>query len=164
MLAAARDEATLAIGIDADAGGLGDGWRKAARSGLPNALFVLAAAERLPAELVGVADLVTVHFPWGSLLRGIREADPCVIGNLAAVARPGAELRLLLSVAPRDGLPPFDAGDVRRLADPYRSLGLDLLEARPASAREIADTRSSWAKRLQAAERREVTLARFRRC
>jgi hypothetical protein len=32
---------------------------------------VLAAAERPPEELDGLADLVTVHFPWGSLLSGL---------------------------------------------------------------------------------------------
>ena len=42
---------------------------------LPNALFVVAAAERVPAELHGLADELTILFPWGSLLRGALALD-----------------------------------------------------------------------------------------
>jgi hypothetical protein len=63
------------IGIDANAASMADASRRAARpvkrGGLPNALFVVAAAENLPSELGGWAEAVTVHFPWGSLLRGL---------------------------------------------------------------------------------------------
>ena len=60
------------------------------RGGLPNALFVVAAVEATPAELDGVADLVTVHFPWGSLLRGLLGADPAIMSSLTRVLRPSA--------------------------------------------------------------------------
>ena len=86
------------------------GWRprrggrpaRPSRGGLPNALFVVAAVEALPAELEGVADLVTVHFPWGSLLRGLLGADPATMSSLTRVLRPGANLQLLVSSTVRD--------------------------------------------------------------
>ena len=57
----------LVIGVDANAAAMiGAAWRAAARpnrGGLPNALFVVEAVEALPAELNGVADLVTAHLP-----------------------------------------------------------------------------------------------------
>jgi 16S rRNA (adenine(1408)-N(1))-methyltransferase len=37
---------------------------------------VQAAVEDLPEDLADVADEVHVHFPWGSLLRGVATGDP----------------------------------------------------------------------------------------
>ncbi len=61
-------------------------YRKPAKGGAPNALFVQAAIEDLPAELDGVADEIHVHFPWGSLLRAV------ATGDVVAVAEPAADL------------------------------------------------------------------------
>ena len=58
---------------------------------------MVAAAEALPPELDGLAGLVTVHFPWGSLLRGLLAADPAVLGGLARVLAPGGTLSMLVS-------------------------------------------------------------------
>jgi 16S rRNA (adenine(1408)-N(1))-methyltransferase len=65
-VAAARPD-RLVVGVDANAAAMAEASRRAAakprRGGLPNALFVVAAAEALPPELAGVAELVTAHFP-----------------------------------------------------------------------------------------------------
>jgi 16S rRNA (adenine(1408)-N(1))-methyltransferase len=68
VLATARREPDrLVVGIDANADVMANASRRAAgspkRGGLPNALFVVAAAEALPAELHGTADVLTAHFP-----------------------------------------------------------------------------------------------------
>ncbi len=67
LAAAAAEPDRLVVGIDANAAAIAEASRRAAakpgRGGLPNALFVVAAAEALPRELDGVADLVTAHFP-----------------------------------------------------------------------------------------------------
>jgi 16S rRNA (adenine(1408)-N(1))-methyltransferase len=55
-------------------------------------------------------------------------------------------------------VPGFDA-----LAAAYARHGLRLVEARPATAEEVAASRSSWAKRLGAGAARPVTLLRLRR-
>jgi 16S rRNA (adenine(1408)-N(1))-methyltransferase len=75
LAAAAAQPDRLVVGVDANAAGIMTASRRAAakpsRGGLPNALFVVPPLRHCPpAELEGVADLVTVHFPWGSLLRG----------------------------------------------------------------------------------------------
>ena len=55
LAAAAAQPDRLVVGVDANAAGMATASRRAAarpaRGGLPNALFVLAAAEALPAEL-----------------------------------------------------------------------------------------------------------------
>ena len=160
----------LAIGVDANAGSMVEASRRAARAtrrgGLPNALFVVAAAEALPTELDGRADALTVHFPWGSLLRGLLEADPAVVAGMARVTRPGATVTLLLSVTERDrsiGHTSLDELRFDALAPCYAAYGLRLREARRASVEQVAQAHSSWAKRLGAGISRPVWFVRLER-
>jgi 16S rRNA (adenine(1408)-N(1))-methyltransferase len=169
LATAAAQPDRLVVGVDANAAGMMTASRRAAarpaRGGLPNALFVVAAAEALPAELDGVADLVTVHFPWGSLLRGLVGADPATMTGLARVLRPGASLQLLLSSTARDhsaGVAPIQAATLRALAESYAAWGLAVTELRPATVADVADAHSTWAKRLGAGTRRPAWLLRAR--
>jgi 16S rRNA (adenine(1408)-N(1))-methyltransferase len=104
---------------------------------------------------------MTINFPWGSLLRGVLGADDGVLEGVAELLAPGAEARALVSVVPRDGVPPVPPADA--LAGAYARHGLRLLESRPATAAEIAASGSSWAKRLRAGAARPVTLLRLAR-
>lgn len=162
MLAtAAREPDTLAIGVDANAPAMADASRRAIRrNALPNALFVVAAAERPPDGLRGLAGSLTVHFPWGSLLRGLLGEDDAVLAGVARLMAPGAEARVLLSVTPRDGMPTVPPRASLQAA--YQRQGLDLVDMRPATPEEVAGSGSSWAKRLRAGRERPVTLLRLR--
>ncbi|MGV9822552.1 class I SAM-dependent methyltransferase [Nocardia xishanensis] len=159
LAAATAAPERLVIGVDANAAGMAEASRKAARGKLANTLFVVAAAERLPRELDGVADLVTVYFPWGSLLRGIVTADPVIVAGLARVMKPGASLSILLSVTEHDrssGLPPIDERDLRGLAEPFATQGLTITGVTSATAADIVATGSSWGKRLGAGAQRSA--------
>ena len=170
MLAAAAAQADrLVVGVDANAAAMATASRRAAakpsRGGLPNALFVVAAAEALPHELDGVADLVTVHFPWGSLLRGLLAVDPAIMAGLTRVLRPGGTLRLLVSATVRDrgvGVAPLQAATLEALAGSYAGWGLAPSEVRPATPAEVAGAHSTWGKRLGAGTRRPAWLLRAR--
>lgn len=153
----------LAVGIDADAASMRRAAGRASRDRLGNALFVVAAAEDLPAELHGVADHVSIVFPWGSLLRGLVTGSPAVLGSVAPVLRPGGDLLAMWSIADRDrgGVTPPNPDDLAFAAAGH---GLIVFEHRRASQIEIDATGSSWAKRLAAGRSREVTLFRARRC
>ena len=122
------------------------------RGGHPNALFVVAAVETPPVELVGRADLVTVHFAWGSLLRGLLAADPRAATGLASLLRAEGVLEGMLSIDDRDGLDELAAivADRGRLAADWSAHGLGLEELRPATDIEVAASSSTWAKRLGA--------------
>lgn len=161
LAAAAARPDTLVVGIDANASGMADASRRAARRGaLPNALFAVAAAEQPPPALHARADELTITFPWGSLLRGVLGAEDRVLAGVAALLAPGATARVLVSVVPRDGVPPIPAAE--RLAAAYAPHGLALVEARAATPAEVAASGSSWAKRLRAGTARPVTLLRLR--
>lgn len=137
------------------------------RGGLANAVFVVAAAEALPAALDGIATALTVHFPWGSLLDGLLCADPCILAGIRRVTRPGATVTLLLSVTERDhvaAMASFSDDVIARLGRCYAAHGLALTEGRPATAAEVAGSHSTWARRLGAGARRPAWLLRFRVC
>ena len=161
MLARARAvTADLALGVDANASGMVETALRAARrptrGGAANARFIVAAAEALPRELAGAADLVTVQFPWGSLLRGIVRGEAGIVCPLTGLLKTveDAELRLLISVEARDralGLATLDAYGVDRIVQSFGQAGLRPRDVRPATADDLAASHSTWAKRLRAA-------------
>jgi 16S rRNA (adenine(1408)-N(1))-methyltransferase len=162
LAAAARRPDTLVVGVDTNAAAMADSSRRASRgrAALPNALFAVAAAERPPEALHGMAGSLTVNFPWGSLLRGLLGEDDAVLAGVARLMAPGVEGAALLSVVPRDGMPPVPPP--ASLAPAYARHGLELVEMRAATPEEVAASGSSWAKRLRAGRERPVTLLKLR--
>lgn len=84
---------TFAIGVDSCREPLRDASRRAPA----NALYLIASAEALPRELAGLADHITISFPWGSLQRGLLTGDPALLASLTTLAHPGALLELRLN-------------------------------------------------------------------
>jgi 16S rRNA (adenine(1408)-N(1))-methyltransferase len=172
--AAAREPATLVLGLDTSAAAMVAASRRAARpvrkGGHANVRFILACAEIPPDALIGIADLVTVRFPWGSLLRGCVGRDAAVAAGIAAFVAPDGTLEVLLAPATRDGLeavPTEVEAIVAAAASAFEPFGLELVDGRAAAAGEIATSGSTWAKRLAAGRNgdagRLVTLVRFNR-
>jgi 16S rRNA (adenine(1408)-N(1))-methyltransferase len=129
-----------------------------------NVLFAVARVEDAPRELAGVADRITVSFPWGSLLRGIVRAESSVVVPLARIAKPGACVEMLLSVETQDaasGLAPDDIAALSARADAFARCGLVIERVAIASEDEMVASGSSWAKRLGGSRR--VSALRLRR-
>jgi 16S rRNA (adenine(1408)-N(1))-methyltransferase len=156
VLARARAEPTaFVVGLDADARSMAESSRRAARradrGGTPNALFLAAAAERLPGPLARRASLVTVMFPWGSLLAGALGRDDAVTAGLAGLVADGGRIEILTSVEPLDrvaGLERLDPLDGNAIAVAWAAHGLDLACRRPATPAEIDASHSTWGRRL----------------
>ena len=113
-------------------------------------LFVVSSVEQLPARLAETADAATVHFPWGSLLRGLTSADDAVLTPIARLVRAGGALELVLQTA-----------DVALAG--FERHGLALVDRHLATDAEVAATRSRWAKRLGIGPARPAVVFRFRR-
>lgn len=150
------------IGIDANARPLEKIsekiYRKPAKGGLPNVIFLQAAVEDLPAELDGVADEVHVHFPWGSLLRAVATGDERVLRNLRRICAENALLEVVIGLDPerdrfeleRLGVQAISLADVDSTLLPnYRSAGFEILERGVLSPSEWPRLQTSWAKRLK---------------
>jgi hypothetical protein len=146
---AAEDPDRFVVGFDASPDAMRDASRRAARSaargGLPNARFVVSSIEALPAGLESFADLVTVHFPWGSLRDAAVGSNPQLTARIASLVRSGGQLRMLLSAAERDGGRPIDP---EGLPAAYAAFGLRLSAFRPATLDDAVAAHSSWGKRL----------------
>src|SRR6185369_16854166 len=71
------------IGVDA----CRENLREHSNAKLPNALFVIANAQRLPYELNGLVSHITINFPWGSLLESLLSGDSNLMRGLEAISR-----------------------------------------------------------------------------
>jgi 16S rRNA (adenine(1408)-N(1))-methyltransferase len=147
--------------------------RRAARSsekgGLPNAVFVAAGVEMLPHELAELADLVTVRFPWGSLLRGALGLDGSAAASIARLVAPAGALEITVSVEQRDTIgrdqpaSTFGEWDLERIRRTYDSLGLQLCDVNLLDPERIDDLHSSWARRLRVDRDRRAWSLRLER-
>jgi 16S rRNA (adenine(1408)-N(1))-methyltransferase len=133
------------------------------------AWFLAVGVERLPPELAGLADLVTVRFPWGSLLRGALGLHADVTASIVRLVAPGGRLELTVSVTRRDapavtGLDGGLDGAARaRMAAAFAIHGLELVDARTLNPAALATLHSTWGRRLCAGGERtawRVTFAR----
>ena len=151
---AAREPGSLVIGVDASAASMAESSRRAERTRRPNALFLAAGVEAVSGSpLAGRADLVTVTFPWGSLLRGALGLDEAALAGITATLAPGGRLEVLASVRPSDavdGLTTLDADADPAIAARWCAVGLTMASFRPATRAEVAASGSSWARRLGA--------------
>lgn len=113
-----------------------------------NALFVIANAESLPHELNGIAQHLTINFPWGSLLEGLLNNESNLLNGLRRVMQPKAklEIRLNSSALAQAGWR-LEAG-----AEQVQAVLLNndfaMKEARLMLAEELASFPTTWAKRL----------------
>ena len=131
------------LGIDADARAPAEASRRVARRAPSaddrRAWFVAAGVETLPAGLTGLADLVTVHFPWGSLLRGVLGVDSGVAASIARLVAPGGRLEITLSLVARDrhdiAGDAFGAADIERMTATLRDARADPDRGPPAIGR-----------------------------
>lgn len=131
--------------------------RKPARGGRPNACFLRVSAEAVPEELHGVADEVRVTLPWGRLLEGIVVPDPAVLGGIAALGCPGAEVVVVLngeiwaeSLPSRfRDLPAPTTEHVAAVVTPaLGAAGVTIDEVRWLTAEEAHAIPTTWARRL----------------
>lgn len=146
--------------------------RKPAKGGLPNAMFVQAAVESLPDEFAGVANEIHVHFPWGSLLKAVANADASVLGSLHRIAAPDCLLEIVIGLDPvrdrselaRLGVPELTLVIIHSYLIPrYASAGFDSVEVRRLGSKEWSKFETSWARKLSGNEGRDVFYLVFRR-
>jgi 16S rRNA (adenine(1408)-N(1))-methyltransferase len=139
--------------------------RKPARGGRANALFVVASVQALPEELTGLADTLSINFPWASLLSALVLPEPPVLVALRRLARAGCELIALLNqsvfddrpYAARLGLPELsDAWVEDTLRPAYRAAGFEIRTC--AIVEGDMPHQTSWGQHLTLASGRRTRL------
>jgi 16S rRNA (adenine(1408)-N(1))-methyltransferase len=132
------------IGIDA----CRENLRAASRRNIPNTMYLIANARALPAELGGLADRLTINFPWGSLLTGLLAGDPALLGSLLSLARPGAGLEIRLNgEALAETGTDLEAG-AAAIAAVLPGSGFRVRAMRALGPAELKAFPSTWARRL----------------
>ena len=168
---ARHDPAGVYIAVDPDAAGLSEyayrASRKAARGGVDNAAFVVAPVEALPPELKGIAEVVRVNFPWGSLLRGLLVPEVTTLQALATLGKPDSRFEFVISYDPShdtgafsgEALPALDEAYIdATLAPAYAEHGIAITERRQVYRDEALELPSTWGRRLLHARPRDVYL------
>ena len=152
---------SLVIGIDPVKDAMADVARrssaKPSRGGVPNALFVVASAETLPAVLSSKASLVSVNYPWGSLLRTLVLPDPDGMRALVGLLKQAGRLIALLNASVTDdrdygerlGLPPLEDAHVdERLVPGWQESGLEEVSWHRLEPDEEPSHHTTWGRRL----------------
>lgn len=173
--AAAACPAKFYIGVDANVKPLEKpsmkATRKPAKGGLPNAMFVQAAVEDLPAEFDGVADEIHIHFPWGSLLKAVATGDVDILASLKRIAAPGCLLEIIIGIDPerdraeldRLGVPELTPIILHSFLIPkYITAGFEYVESGALTRNEWSSLETSWARKLGQGANRTVTFIVFR--
>lgn len=156
----------LCIGIDASRDGLIEASQKALKTlkkgGVSNALFVLSSIEALPAELCNLADIITINYPWGSLLHAVTKPDRAILQKIAAIGKAGSSLKMLLnwsvfeneSYCERLGLPKLTLANIEnQLRRPYEEAGITILSHGLVTS---STTSTTWGKKLVKGSARSV--------
>jgi 16S rRNA (adenine(1408)-N(1))-methyltransferase len=167
---ARRRPDTLVVGLDAGP----DAMRKTAaraaakpaKGGVPNALFVWASVEQLPAELDQVTEVHSL-MPWGSLLRALVAPDAAVLRAITGRCVPGAQFLITLNLhAWRPPVPevgetpePTPESALTSLAPAYAAAGWSLQVADYLDETQVAELGTSWTKRLGSSRARLDVLA-----
>ncbi len=149
------------IGLDAVAENLAEHavkiTRKTARGGAGNVLYVIENVETLPAALHGIANRISINYPWGSLFKGLILGDQAMLQNIAATAATGANGEILINSAvffdpvPHDilGLPELTDAYIEEVLRPlYAQAGLAITGYDWIGKAVMKDIPTSWSKRL----------------
>ncbi|WP_284125091.1 class I SAM-dependent methyltransferase [Parerythrobacter aestuarii] len=102
VIAAAREEPDwLWIGLDPVKENMAKSARTAQssikRGGVPNAIFIRGTAEMLPGPFAGLADRITINYPWGSLLKIVSIPQKTLLERIKGCGKQGARVDIYLN-------------------------------------------------------------------
>lgn len=136
--------------------------KKSSKGGLKNLLYVLANVDELPDELSGIADIIYVNFPWGSLLQGIVLGRETTWNNIKKVAKKDANIQIIFGYDKA-----FEEREVERLQLPeltplfinevlvpnLMNFGFDV-QIKALSSHELSGYPTTWAHTLRFGQKR----------
>lgn len=149
------------VGIDAAKDSLKEGSsraiKKPSRGGAPNAMFLRDNVLEMDDTFKGLADTVSVNFPWGSLLQAVSIPFDDFVTKMASLLKEGGELHqhINMHVFNDDeqrkslGLPVLDDAYMQeKLIPKYEEAGLKMEEYFFIPAGQKTEVASTWGGRL----------------
>ena len=116
---------------------------------IPNMIYLIGPAKALPTELYGRATILTINFPWGSLLRELLDGDPALLSGLSSTAHEGALLEIRVNA---DALLHKMGSSVeqwsQKIQDALTHHGFGIRSSEWLGPDELGTLESTWAKRL----------------
>ncbi len=142
---ARREPNCLVIGVDL----CRENLREVSRRAPANALYLIADALDLPAELAGVATRISINFAWGSLLQGLLRAELGLYDGLRRLASSsGAWLDIKLNERAL-AVAGWSLDDSeRQLRANLCAVGFPLESFAVLDRVALRDCQTSWAKRI----------------
>lgn len=134
----------LIVGVDA----CREPLRERSRAGAANTLYVIANALDLPRELDGLANRVSINFPWGSLLEGLVEGDRRLLEGLGRISQPEALLELRLNGGALSDLGLSADEGAARVRALLATTGWRCAAAERVEAPLLRSLATTWARRL----------------
>ena len=108
-----------------------------------NARLLIHDALAIPDDLTKLANLTTINFPWGSLLRALLDGDECLLSTLAGKR---CEIRVNAGALAEQGCA-FEAG-IEAIRTSTRSLSPARLTTELLDHDALHSFPTTWAKRL----------------
>jgi 16S rRNA (adenine(1408)-N(1))-methyltransferase len=141
-------------------------YKKESRGGLKNIIFIQMPIEEIPEELNGIADIIYVNFPWGSLLSGIVRGEEIVLKNIVKLAKWEKYIPLNIYLTYNPSFEPdfIEEKDLPHLSyeyidtilrEKFKNFEIEIKEINTLEANE-AKKLTSWAKKILSQRKREV--------
>lgn len=141
---ARKEPGWFAVGVDA----CRENLVALSRTAPQNSLFVIASAQNLPVELHSMADRLTINFPWGSLLTGLLDGDPALMGGLRSAIRPDGDLQVRLNAsAMAEAGWALDAG-AEQVVQILARAGFRMRPLQQIGSKDLRACATTWARRL----------------
>tara|TARA_R110000868_G_scaffold189695_1_gene432853 strand:+ start:39997 stop:40668 length:672 start_codon:yes stop_codon:yes gene_type:complete len=158
---AKEEEKTAVIGVDAARESLKEGSaraaKKPARGGAPNSIFLCANVLKLDDSFNNMADVLSVNFPWGTLLQAVSIPFDDFIEKMACILKDGARLNQYINMHVFNdedqrkalGLPVLDEDYLANILFPvYEKFGLEVQGHHFIPAGQKTEVASTWGGRL----------------
>lgn len=114
---------------------------EASRRETPRSLFLIANALELPSELAGTVSLLTINFPWGSLLDGLLVGEGEVMEGIACV-----EVSLNASAVQKADIPLAAAGE--RVRQGLERAGFHIRTVERLEGERLKFLPTTWARKI----------------
>jgi 16S rRNA (adenine(1408)-N(1))-methyltransferase len=162
---ALRSPNTFFIGIDPNQKQLEMYSKKALKNKITNISFVLNSIENLQEDFNGIADVVTINLPWGSLLQAIALPNETIITKFSTMLKTNGILKIIFGYTQetepgevnRLGLSIIDLNYINKAIGPaFQQQRLKLTNAHLVQKSELKNFESTWSKKLSFGKDRPI--------